>query len=272
MSTSVQSTRITRVCPSENQTNDTQPDLLAVEEPLAIRLGFGPVDDRQQRPLSVTMRTPGHDAELTLGFLLSEGIIRYKQDIVRIRHCTDPKHPSERGNTIRVELAPTLTVDWKRLERYSYTSSSCGVCGKTSVEAVNVPYPAAATDNFLVTPEVIHAAPSVLRQAQLVFEHTGGLHAAGLFNQQGKLVLWHEDVGRHNALDKLLGAALQQDRLPLRQAFVLLSGRISFELVQKALMAGVPLLAAVGAPSSLAVRLASTLRYDSVGVRAKSAF
>ena len=253
----MQPTCVILVRQSEEGTHGTQPDLLAVEEPLAIRLGFGPVDSRQQRPLSVTMRTPGHDPELVLGFLFSEGIIRHYRDVMSVRHCATVTHPSERDNTVRVELDPALSIDWQRLERYSYTSSSCGVCGKTSIEAVNATYPAPSTSDFTVASEAIHAAPDVLRQAQLVFKHTGGLHAAGLFNPRGELLLWHEDVGRHNALDKLLGAALQQDRLPLHETFVLLSGRISFELVQKALMAGVPLLAAVGAPSSLAVQLAS---------------
>ena len=258
MSTSVQPTQIISIDRSEEISEHPQPDLLAVEEPLAIRLSFGPVDDRQQRQLSVTMRTPGHDIELVLGFLFSEGIIDRYRDVVAIRPCTNVQHPSEQGNTVRVELAPQRAIDWEKLQRYSYTSSSCGICGKTSIEALNNLCPVLSTHRFTVRSAVIHAAPDRLRQAQLVFNHTGGLHAAGLFNAAGELLLWHEDIGRHNALDKLIGTAVGQERLPLSETFVLLSGRISFELVQKALMAGVPVLAAVGAPSSLAVQLAST--------------
>ena len=265
MSISVQPVRVTTINPLETGGGSSHPDLLAVEEPLAIRLGFGPADERQQRQLSVTMRTPGHDIALTLGFLYSEGIIHDHQEVISIRHCTKVERLSERGNTVRVELAPELKVDWTKLQRYSYTSSSCGVCGKTSIESIQATCSARMADGFTVDSEVIHTAPDVLRQAQLVFKHTGGLHAAGLFDQQGELLLWHEDVGRHNALDKLIGMAVAQDRLPLHQTFVLLSGRISFELVQKALMAGVPLLAAVGAPSSLAVQLADTYGMTLVG-------
>ena len=265
MNISVQPTQIISVHQSAETAEHPRADLLAVEEPLAIRLGFGPTDHRQQRQLSVTMRTPGHDVELVLGFLFSEGIIHHPNDVVSIRHCADVKHPSERENTVRVELAPERTIDWEKLRRYSYTSSSCGVCGKTSIESIRPRCPPRSTDHLAVAPDVIHAAPDVLRRAQLVFKHTGGLHAAGLFSQEGNLLRWHEDVGRHNALDKLIGAAFAQQRLPLNQAWILLSGRISFELVQKALMAGVPLLAAVGAPSSLAVQLADTYGMTLVG-------
>ena len=265
MSTSVQSTQVITINQSKMAVEGSRTDLLAVEEPLAIRLGYGPVDDRQQQQLSVTMRTPGHDIELVVGFLFAEGIIHHYRHVSSIRHCADVKHPSERENTVRAELSPELSINWKNLQRYSYTSSSCGVCGKTSIEALNTLCPALSTQPFTVHPDVIHAAPNTLRQAQLVFEHTGGLHAAGLFSAEGELLRWHEDVGRHNALDKLIGAAIGQEWLPLSQSFVLLSGRISFELVQKALMAGVPVLAAVGAPSSLAVQLANTYGMTLVG-------
>ena len=257
MNTAVQPTQVIRV--DRQESLGKKADLLAIEEPLAIRLGYGPVHDRQQRQLSVTMRTPGYDFELTLGFLLAEGIICHQRQVVSIQHCADVEQTAERENTVRVELVPELVTDWERLQRYSFTSSSCGVCGKTSIEAISALCPALpAHENFSVEPEVIHASPEQLQKAQLVFRHTGGLHAAGLFNAAGELLLWREDVGRHNALDKLLGAALGQDVLPLHQSFILLSGRISFELVQKALVAGVPMLAAVGAPSSLAVQLADT--------------
>ena len=258
MSVSVQPVQVISVNQHEALAEDIRADLLATEEPLAIWLGYGPIEGRQQRQLSITMRTPGHDIELVLGYLFSEGIIHHHRDVVSVRHCTAVKQPSERENAVRVELAPELIIDWKRLQRYSYTSSSCGVCGKTSIEALNTVCSSLSPRGFVVHPDAIHTAPNYLREAQLVFKHTGGLHAAGLFDQAGNLLLWQEDVGRHNALDKLIGAAIAQERLPLDQSFVLLSGRISFELVQKALVAGVPLLAAVGAPSSLAVQLANT--------------
>ena len=256
MNASVQPAQVLRI--EHSEANHARADLLAVEEPLAIRLGYGPVSHRQQKQLSVTMRTPGHDFELVLGFLLAEGIIRHYSDIINIKHCADVEHPQERENTVRVELSPDLSIDWEKLQRYAYTSSSCGVCGKTSIQTINSACLLLPTDRFSVPPELIQAAPAQLRKAQVVFEHTGGLHAAGLFDEKGELLLWREDVGRHNALDKLIGAAFGQERLPLSRTFVLLSGRVSFELVQKALMAGVPVLAAIGAPSSLAVQLAAT--------------
>ena len=243
---------------SDSEATVEQADLLATEEPLAIRLGYGSLDKRQQRQLVVTMRTPGHDVELSLGFLFSEGIIHRHQDVVSIRHCRRVKRPEEQANTVRVELSPSVEVDWEKLQRYSYMSSSCGVCSKTSIDSLDALCPSSLPNTFVVNPRVIYAAPDQLRRAQLIFNRTGGLHAAGLFSPEGELVRWHEDIGRHNALDKLIGSALADGCLPLNQTFVLLSGRISFELVQKALMAGVPMLAAVGAPSSLAVSLATT--------------
>lgn len=263
MKTRVHPVQVTGI--RNSATVSSHADLLATEEPLAIRLGYGPVDNRQQQQLSVTMRTPGHDVELVTGFLFSEGIIRTYQDIISIRHCQQVELPAERENTMRVELSPSVDIAWENQQRYSYLSSSCGVCGKTSIEAVNATCPALPSTDVEVHPDVIHAAPDQLRQAQLIFNRTGGLHAAGLFSVTGKLRSWHEDVGRHNALDKLIGAALADGTLPLSQSFVLLSGRISFELVQKALMAGVPLLAAVGAPSSLAVTLAETYGMSLLG-------
>lgn len=250
---SVESAKIVRV--GEDEEEELR-DLVAVEEPLAIRLEYGLEGQRQQRDLSVTMRTPGHDFELAQGFLFTEGIIRSARDIQSIRYCQRAKDASDAENIVRVNLSPDLPFDWKKLQRNFYTNSSCGVCGKTSIESIQTLCSPVISDSFSVSSEVIHQAPRALRKAQLIFEHTGGLHAAGLFSQNGELLLWREDIGRHNALDKLMGAALSQFQLPLSQYFILLSGRISFELVQKALMAGVPLLAAVGAPSSLAVQLA----------------
>lgn len=231
-----------------------QPDLLAVEEPLEIRLGYGLPDDRRQRTVAVTMRTPGHDPELALGFLYTENIIQQAVDVVSVRHCVSDA--SKTGNVLRVELQPTVTVDWQSLERNSYTASSCGICGKTSIEAVQSVCAAKLTDNFTLDQTLVNRLPDTLRELQRTFAYTGGLHAAALFDATGQIHLVREDIGRHNALDKLIGASFWQNWLPLHQYGVLLSGRIGFELVQKAWRSGIPMLVAVGAPSSLAVELA----------------
>jgi FdhD protein len=233
-------------------------DALAIEAPLEISLEHGPSDQRQTQTLAVTMRTPGHDAELVAGFLLSEGIISGPADILSLAHHTDPRRPKERGNVLRAVLAPGLVLELDRLERHFYTTSSCGVCGKTSIDAVKAtscPAPPPA-NTPRVPASLIHALPQRQRAAQEVFEQTGGLHATALFSAEGELLLLREDVGRHNAFDKVVGAALLAGQLPLSQHIVLLSGRASFELVQKAALAGVAILAAVGAPSSLAVEAA----------------
>ena len=240
------------------------PDLLAVEEPLEIRLGFGPMNDRQQRAVSVTMRTPGHDEELAMGFLFSESIIQQPADISSCRHCVQDSR--KEGNVLRVELHPDVVVDWTRLARNTVTSSSCGLCGKATIDAVMAltPGPIAA-DSFSVEPAILHALPERIRQTQKAFAYTGGIHAAALFDAAGKLLLVREDIGRHNALDKLIGAAFWQNWLPLNRYGIFLSGRIGVELVQKSWRAGVPLLAAVGAPSSLAVQMAKEARMTMAG-------
>ncbi|GAB3018372.1 formate dehydrogenase accessory sulfurtransferase FdhD [Spirosoma pulveris] len=239
------------------------PDLLAVEEPLEIRLGFGPATRREQRSVSVTMRTPGHDEELAMGFLFTEGIIQHPADVVSCRHCV--QEADKEGNVLRVELHPDVVVDWARLERNTFTSSSCGLCGKATIEAVMALTPGPLSGNFSVEPAVLHALPDRVRQIQRAFEYTGGIHAAALFDADGKLLLVREDIGRHNALDKLIGAAFWQNWLPLNQFGIFLSGRIGVELVQKSWLAGVPLLAAVGAPSSLAVQMAKEAHMTMAG-------
>ncbi|GAB3714189.1 formate dehydrogenase accessory sulfurtransferase FdhD [Spirosoma flavus] len=235
------------------------PDLLAIEEPLEIRLGFGPNDNRQQRSVSVTMRTPGeetgrNDEELALGFLFTEGIIYSPTDIISCRHCVQDAQKA--GNVIRVELHPDVDIDWSRLTRNTFTSSSCGLCGKATIEAVTSLTTGPVTSDFAIAHEILYALPERVRIQQSTFAYTGGIHAAALFNTTGNVVLVREDIGRHNALDKLIGAAFWQNELPLSQCGVFLSGRIGVELVQKSWMAGIPLLAAVGAPSSLAVQMA----------------
>lgn len=239
----------------DGETLTEAPDLLAIEEPLEIRLGFGPVDDRQQRAVSVTMRTPGNDAELAMGFLFTEGIIHQPTDIISCRHCVQDAH--KEGNVIRVELHPEVVVDWARLSRNTFTSSSCGLCGKATIESVMALSPGRLSSDFMVEPAVLHALSGRVREMQRAFAYTGGIHAAALFDADGTLRIVREDIGRHNALDKLIGAAFWQGWLPLSQCGIFLSGRIGVELVQKSWLAGVPMLAAVGAPSSLAVEMAT---------------
>lgn len=232
-------------------------DQVVVEEPLEIRIGFGPADARQHNSISITMRTPGQDAELAAGFLLSEGVIRGSGDIETVRTIGAPAGPVAAQNIVEVELRPTVAVDLPRLERHFYTTSSCGVCGKSSLEALELQQvPPLDASRPRIAHNVVYRLPEKLRNAQAVFDQTGGLHAAALFDASGDLLTLREDVGRHNALDKLIGSQLWAGQLPLADKGILVSGRASFELMQKALMAGCPMLVAVGAPSSLAVELA----------------
>ncbi len=241
-------------------------DLLAVEDPLEIRLGYGKVAERMQRSISVTMRTPGHDFELAAGFLFTEGIIQQASQIASIHYCTDAGKPEEKENVVRVEVSPELTPDLLRLERNFYTTSSCGVCGKASIEAIQtVCHTLLPAGKPTLPASLVSGLPDRLRQAQAVFQYTGGLHAAALFDTEGNLLLLREDVGRHNAVDKLIGACLFQHRIPLHENLLLVSGRASFELVQKAFVAGIPIMAAVGAPSSLAVQLANQVGMTLLG-------
>lgn len=241
-------------------------DQLAAEEPLEIRVGFEIDGQRQHRTLSVTMRTPGQDEELAAGFLLTEGIIHYKADLLGIIPCPDVKKAEEAGNVVRAELATHVKVDFKAMERHFYTSSSCGVCGKTSIDAVRTTScPVLPTAGPHLRSAVVHQLPAKLRAAQAGFEQTGGQHASALFTPAGELLLLREDVGRHNALDKVIGAALLAGCLPLHQHILLVSGRVSFELVQKAAAAGIGVLAAVGAPSSLAIQAAESFGMTVLG-------
>ena len=227
-------------------------DELAPEEPLEVRV--------RGRPVSVTMRTPGHDTELAAGFLLTEGIIRQKQDVLRIEHCGR----DEDGNVVNVVLAPEVPVDFERLTRHVFASSSCGLCGKATIEAVRSTLPPVQSD-LRVDADLLVALPDVMRRAQSSFDRTGGVHGAALFDPDGKLLVLREDVGRHNAVDKVLGHALLQRSVPLRRHVLLVSGRSSFEIMQKALAAQVPIVAAVSAPSSLAVEFAKEAGQTLVG-------
>jgi len=230
-----------------------RPDAIAVEEPLEIRVAGS--------PLAVTMRTPGHDVELAAGFLVSEGVISRGEQFARAIHCGGPGTGGADGNTYNVldlTLAPGVALPSPDIARNFYTTSSCGVCGTASIEAVEkVSSYDVAGDGIRVSAVDLAGFPDRLRAGQKVFDKTGGLHGAALFDvESGELLVVREDVGRHNAVDKVVGWALLHDRLPLRRTVLQVSGRVSFELVQKAVMAGIPVLSAVSAPSSLAIELA----------------
>ncbi len=240
----------------------SRPDSLAAEEPLEIRVGPA---GRPRPPLTVTMRTPGDDVDLALGFLLTEGVIRSADDVQTAQLCAGDDAPNT-YNVVDVQLAAGVPAPLSDPRRNFGTTSSCGVCGKASIEAVRVrsPYQVSG-DGVGVDPVALAGLPDRLRAAQRGFEATGGLHAAGLFSAAGELLVVREDVGRHNAVDKVVGWAVRERRLPLAGHTLLVSGRASFELVQKASMAGIPVLAAVSAPSTLAVDLATDLGLTLVG-------
>jgi FdhD protein len=244
-------------------------DLVVVEEPLEIRLGYGEMDARQQKSVSVTMRSPTHDFDLALGFLYSEGIIKSYNQILSIKYCVDAgKQATE--NIVRVELKPDVIINAQSLQRNFYATSSCGVCGKASIEAIDqliceLPQQKLETQPFQINPDLLLQLPHTLSQHQKTFEYTGGLHAAALFDLEGNLMLLREDIGRHNALDKIIGNALTQDLLPLQNKILLMSSRASFELIQKAAMARIPVVATIGAPSSLAVQMAKQFGITLIG-------
>ncbi|MER5707133.1 formate dehydrogenase accessory sulfurtransferase FdhD [Streptomyces sp. NPDC002122] len=239
---------------------NTRPDTLVAEEPLEIRLNG--------RPIAITMRTPGDDFALAAGFLVSEGVLAAASDVRNIVYCAGATDDGRNTyNVVDVQLAPDVVVPDISLERNVYTTSSCGLCGKASLDAVRTTarFPIADTPPVRIAPALLSVLPERLREAQRVFDSTGGLHAAALFTEDGELLDVREDVGRHNAVDKLVGRALREGLLPLQRAVLLVSGRASFELAQKAVMAGIPVLAAVSAPSSLAVDLAAETGLTLVG-------
>lgn len=266
---SISSVQVRRLTRERDQT--VVEDRLATEEPLEIRLGF---PGGKHRAVSITMRTPGEDGELAVGFLFTEGILRFPEQVKQIRHCglkigkqrgTLDRAAALNSNTIRVDLADETSVDLKKLERHFYTTSSCGVCGKSSIDALRSEVKPIEMNGLKVAGDVVNSLPDKLRKLQAVFDSTGGLHASALFDSNGNIDIVREDVGRHNAMDKVIGRKFLDSQLPLSDAVLLVSGRVSFELVQKALMAGIPILAAVGAPSSLAVELANEYGMTLIG-------
>jgi FdhD protein len=236
-----------------------QSDTLVREEPLEIRV--------RGKSVAVTMRTPGHDRELAAGFLLSEGIIHHRDEIVEIAPCLESDSPE---NTTNVFLAPSVEIDFARLTRYVFASSSCGLCGKASIESVHQHFSPIESNPRVAAPKLV-ALPNRMRTAQQTFSQTGGLHAAAIFDLTGNLLVLREDVGRHNAVDKVLGWGFLQNKLPFDAHVLLVSGRASFEIVQKALSVRIPIIAAVSAPSSLAVEFAQASNQTLVGfLRGKS--
>jgi FdhD protein len=236
----------------------TKEDTLAIEEPLEIIIGYDSAGQRQRKTISVTMRTPDHDAELALGFLYTEGVIAAYKDIANVRHIEE--------NRILVDMHDTVVIDFEKLNRHFYTTSSCGVCGKASLEAVSTQSCFIFKKDFpKINTSTLLSLSAQLFDNQLLFTKTGGTHASVLFNTEGVALKTFEDVGRHNALDKAIGWALKRAILPLSNHILLVSGRASFELIQKAAMAGIPIVAAIGAPSSLAVQLAEEMGMTLVG-------
>ena len=262
---SVSEVKIIKINSLESTERANENDLLAVEEPLEIRLVYGLNQERKTKSISITMRTPGNDFELAEGFLYTEGIIKNHTDILNISYFNSLLNPE---NIVIVELKEYVELDLLKLERHFYTTSSCGVCGKASIDAVKTTgdnHKTTSNETIKVSKELIYSLPDILRKNQNVFESTGGLHASALFDLEGKLLITREDVGRHNALDKLIGVALTQNLLPLDKYILLLSGRASFELIQKAAMANIKIVAAVGAPSSLAVQMANEFGITLIG-------
>jgi FdhD protein len=256
MANAVVHTRVRKV--AVESITDTS-DILAAEEPLEIRLVHGPSHNRRQQNISVTMRTPGEDMELAAGFLFTEGIISGQQDIQEIILSEDKE-----DHIATVHLKPGATVQLGNTARNFTATAACGVCGKTAISSIHTAV--SVNDNDIRFPAArLFGLPAILRNEQSLFDSTGGLHAAALFDADGTLLLLREDIGRHNAVDKIIGAAMAQQLMPLKNHLLLLSGRAGFELIQKAAMAGIPVIAAIGAPSSMAVKMAETWRITLLG-------
>jgi FdhD protein len=247
---------LTQVTVWNDGKSERKDDYLAAEEPLEIRIG--------ENPLSVTMRTPGDDLELAAGFLFTEGLVQRRDQILALENSSNDD-PGKRGNVVQAELIADAAPDFEKMRRHFFAASSCGICGKASIDSVRSRLLCAPNPDFRIEPELLVRLPDVLRAAQDVFERTGGLHAASLFDPAGNLLVLREDIGRHNAVDKVIGWAFLKDRVPLSDSVLLVSGRGGFEIVQKAIVAGIPVVASVSAPSSLAVQLARELRQTLIG-------
>ena len=250
-----------------NWTSDgftSKEDQLVVEEPLEIRLGISSSETRISTPVAVTMRTPGADEKLALGFLFTEGILKNKEEVISTEVLA-AREEMAKGNLLQINLKEGVRVDMKKMQRNFYTTSSCGICGKASIEAVMKISSFLIKNDLKINGEILTQLPKILEKQQSVFQATGGIHAAALFDVNGNLESIEEDVGRHNALDKLIGHAFLNNELPLSNKILLVSGRLGFELVQKAAMAGISFIAAVGAPTSLAVELAQESGMTIVG-------
>jgi FdhD protein len=256
MARAPRSVDLTQVTEWNDGITSRKDDFLAAEEPLEIRIG--------ENSLSVTMRTPGHDLELAAGFLFTEGLMHRRDQIIALEHATNDVD-GKRGNVVRAELVAEVLPDFDKLRRHFFAASSCGICGKASIDAVRSRLLQTPNPKFRVAPNLITNLPDVLRSAQDVFERTGGLHAAALFEADGHLLIVREDIGRHNAVDKVVGWALLNDRVPLSECILLVSGRGGFEIIQKAIVAGIPVVASVSAPSGLAVQLARELNLTLIG-------
>ena len=257
----------------------TKDDWVAVEDPFEIRVVFGPGCNRRSKSLSITMRTPGNDEELAAGFLLSENIVSAPSQIASFEHVGPAADGASHGNTLMVELGFDVELEIEKLQRHFYTTSSCGICGKASLDAIRNQGMIPIVDAMTVDAQTIFGLPDSIRAKQDVFERTGGLHAAALANPSGEIVAIREDVGRHNAVDKLVGSQMLASNqgqananFPLESKILVVSGRASFELMQKALMARIPMLVAVGAPSSLAVELALEFKMTLVGFTSEGRF
>jgi FdhD protein len=251
---------LTQVCEWSDGQLVRKPDYLAAEEPLEIRIG--------EEPLSVTMRTPGDDLELAAGFLFTEGLVQSSEQIAGLEMAQDERAASAGnlpGNVVVARLTPDVVTDTEKMRRNFFAASSCGICGKASIDSVRSRTMQPPNPDFRFSPELLVALPDVLRASQAVFGRTGGLHAAALFSASGELLVLREDIGRHNAVDKVIGWALREKRVPLSNEILLVSGRGGFEIIQKAIVAGVPVVASVSAPSSLAVKLAREMGLTLIG-------
>ncbi|MEQ1905358.1 MAG: formate dehydrogenase accessory sulfurtransferase FdhD [Pirellulaceae bacterium] len=247
-------------------------DHVAVEEPMEIRLIFGAAENRRLRSLSVTMRTPGQDLDLALGFLFSEGVIRSAQDVESVEFTGVTETGEPHRNTVKVFLRPDIQVDFSTLERNFLTNSSCGVCGKASIDALSNKGIRPVITDLRLPHQIIFGLPDSLQDIQPTFSATGGIHAAGLADATGTIFAVREDIGRHNAVDKLIGCELQANKLPATNSILVVSGRASFELVQKSIVAGISMMVAIGAPSSLAIQTAERFGMALAGFASQSRF